>query len=429
MLTADRSQAPKIYSPQEFTYLLKDIDTDVLDNGIPLYSISDSIEPVLQLELVFEAGMWFESKNGIAQATAALLKSGTSRLNSFEINEAFEQYGASVKVSSGPDWASLSISCLTRHLSKLLPIAFELLTDTIFPQSEIDIYVQNAKQKLSVQLLKTEFLANRKIDEYVFGFSHPYGKYLFANDFDAIQQSDLLQYVKQFYTSANCKMFLAGMFGEADKKMINAYFGQKAWNTREPLAVPVFSPQPAAEKKYRISHDENSVQGSVRLSRIFPEKTHPDFVPMIMLNTLFGGYFGSRLMSNIREEKGYTYGIHSMLLNQRFHGALLISTEAGRDVCEATVSEIYKEMDILKNEPADNEELDLVKNYLLGSILGGLDGSFHIMQRWKSLILNGFTAERFYNNIEIYKSITAAELQTLAQKYFNRDDFYELIVC
>jgi predicted Zn-dependent peptidase len=221
---------------------------------------------------------------------------------------------------------------------------------------------------------------------------------------------------------------MAGMFSEEDKKLINQIFGSQAWNQQEKVQLPVYEVQPETEKKHRILHDDKSVQGSIRLARPFPQKTHPDFVPMIMLNTLFGGYFGSRLMSNIREEKGYTYGIHSMMLNQKYDGAFMISTEAGKDVCEAAVQEIYKEMNILKNELVDEEELNLVKNYLLGSILGGLDGSFHIIQRWKGLILNGFTQERFYNNIEIYKSITPAQLQLLAQKYFDESAFYELIV-
>lgn len=424
----DRKTSPTIYSPQEFNYILPPISSEQLDNGIPFYSLTDSVEPVLQLSMVFDAGLWYETKNAISQATAALLKSGTSNLSSFQINDTFEQYGASVKISTDADWSVLTVSCLTKHLSKILPLVYELLTDTQFPQSEIDIYVQNSKQKLSVQLLKSEFIANRKIDEYIFGFEHPYGKYLFATDYDAIRQEDLMAYLHKAYSSLNCKMFLAGMFTPSDKLLINQIFGSSPWNSQEIQAIPVYPLTPETEKKHRIVHDEKSVQGSIRLAAPFPPKSHPDFVPMIMLNTLFGGYFGSRLMSNIREEKGYTYGIHSMLLNQKNESGFMITTEAGKDVCELAVEEIYKEMELLKTELVDMEELNLVKNYLLGSILGGLDGSFHIIQRWKGLILNGFTEERFYNNIKLYKSITPTEIQALAQKYFDKSSFYELIV-
>ncbi len=424
----DRKTSPTIYSPQEFKYILPAISSEKLDNGIPIFSLTDSVEPVLQLSMVFDAGLWFETKNAISQATAALLKSGTSKLNSFQINDTFEQYGASVKISTDADWSTVTISCLTKHLSKILPLVYELLTDTLFPQSEIDIYVQNSKQKLSVQLLKSEFIANRKIDEYIFGFQHPYGKYLYAGDYDAIRQEDLAAHLKNTYSSKNCRMFLAGMFSQSDKDLINQYFGSSDWNSQEIQVMPSFCIEPEMVKKHRISHDEKSVQGSIRMAAPFPPKSHPDFVPMIMLNTLFGGYFGSRLMSNIREEKGYTYGIHSLLLNQKNESAFMITTEAGKDVCELAIQEIYKEMDLLKTQLVDDEELDLVKNYLLGSILGGLDGSFHIIQRWKGLILNGFTEERFYNNIAIYKSITPLQIQALAQKYFDESTFYELVV-
>jgi predicted Zn-dependent peptidase len=149
---------------------------------------------------------------------------------------------------------------------------------------------------------------------------------------------------------------------------------------------------------------------------------------MVVLNTLFGGYFGSRLMSNIREEKGYTYGIYSGLSSYTHSGEITIQTEVGRDVIEPAIKEIYHEMNVICNEPADDEELLLVKNYLLGNLLGDLDGPFSILQRWRTLILNGMTIENFNRNIGIYKNITSKELQTLAQKYLDAKDYHEIVV-
>lgn len=149
---------------------------------------------------------------------------------------------------------------------------------------------------------------------------------------------------------------------------------------------------------------------------------------VMVLNTLFGGFFGSRLMSNIREDKGYTYGIHSYVQNHIQQSAWMISTEAGKDVCEATIEEVYKEMQRLREEPVDEEELLLVRNYLMGSILGDLDGPFQIMGRWKNIILNGLDKSYFYNSIREIKTIQAEELQSLAKKYLVPGDFYELVV-
>ena len=160
----------------------------------------------------------------------------------------------------------------------------------------------------------------------------------------------------------------------------------------------------------------------------FPNRHHPDFVKAQVLNNVFGGFFGSRLMSNIREEKGYTYGIYSYLENHIQESAWVISTEAGRDVCEATITEVYKEMEELRNELVDDEELLLVRNYMMGSILGDLDGPFQIINRWKTIILNDLPTDYFYKQIHTIKTVTAAELQELANKYLQPGNFYELVV-
>ena len=184
----------------------------------------------------------------------------------------------------------------------------------------------------------------------------------------------------------------------------------------------------ATQKKYSITNDVSSVQGSIRIARPFPNRHHPDFAPTQVLNNIFGGFFGSRLMSNIREDKGYTYGIHSYLQNHVQQCAWLISTDAGKDVCLPTIEEVYKEMAILRNELVDADELSLVKNYMLGSLLGDLDGPFQIMGRWKTYILNGLTEAYFYNTIETVRAIDAEQIKALANKYLIPDDFYELVV-
>ena len=146
------------------------------------------------------------------------------------------------------------------------------------------------------------------------------------------------------------------------------------------------------------------------------------------MNNLFGGFFGSRLMRNIREDKGYTYGIHSYLQNHVQECAWMISTDAGKDVCGATIEEVYKEMTILRNELVDEAELKLVKNYMLGALLGDLDGPFQIIGRWKTYILNGLDESYFYNSIETIRSVSSEELQSLAKQYLNPEEFYELLV-
>jgi zinc protease len=210
-------------------------------------------------------------------------------------------------------------------------------------------------------------------------------------------------------------------------QQLNKIFGNLPFR-KDPGIEKTYRVSPADERKYRIINDEAGVQGAIRIGRPFVNRHHPDFPKAQVLNNIFGGFFGSRLMSNIREDKGYTYGIHSYLQNHVHDSAMMISTEAGRDVCEATIEEVYKEMNILCKEPVDKDELDLVRNYMIGSLLGDLDGPFQIIARWKSYILNNLTEDYFYKSIETVKTVSPEELQALAQQYLNPDDFYELLV-
>jgi len=423
----NRKQTPPIHDAVSFDYRLQEVQQERLPNQIPLYWLNAGTQDVVQIDWVFQAGLWQEPQTAVAQAVAALLKNGTAGKTALQLNEAIEFYGASLKVSPNNDYTIVSLHTLTRHLPGLLPVVREILTAAAFPEEELQIYKRNARQRLAVNLRQCDFVANRHIDAYLFGRQHPYGRFTEATDLDALEVQVLRKFHRDHYHAGNCRIFMAGRIDKSHVSRVEEHFGKESWGGGNAIQHE-YRIQPAAEKKYRIINDENGVQGAVRIARNFITRKHPDFSPMLVLNTLFGGYFGSRLMANIREEKGYTYGIYSQIYNYKQEGALLIATEAGKDVCEQTVQEVYKEMDLLCREPVSEEELLLVKNYLLGNLLGDLDGPFSIMQRWKNLILNDLPAEHFDRSIEIYKSITPGRLLELAQQYLNKTDYYELVV-
>lgn len=423
----DRTKAPVIQDAVDFDVKLKPYEGFQLDNHTPVYTINAGAEEVVMLELVFYAGNWYEDKNIVAATTNHLLKNGTKNKNAFAINEFFEFYGAFLSRSCFNETATITLHCLNKHLATLLPVVTELITDAIFPESELAIYQQNQKQRLSVNLKKCDFIANRLIDEYIYGFDHPYGKYTSAKDFDQLAQSDLNKFYDQYYTHGNCMVFVAGKLPKDLESMLNKELGQLPFNKVDKIIKPIEQVR-ASQKKYRITNDIDSVQAAIRIGRPFPTRHHPDFPKVQVLNNLFGGFFGSRLMSNIREEKGYTYGIHSYIQNHLHETAWLVSTEAGRDVAEATITEVYKEMALLREEKIDAEELDLVRNYMIGSLLGDLDGPFQIMARWKNYILNNLDADYFYQSLETVRTVSAEELQELAQKWLQPEDFYELLV-
>ena len=423
----NRKIAPIIKDAVEFNLQLKPCQKFTLDNGVPVYSIDAGAQEVIQVELVFYAGNWFEQQKSVAAATNYLLKNGTSTKSAFEINEVFEYYGAYCNRSCFNETAVISLSSLSKQLPAILPVVREMITDAAFSEAELDIYKQNSKQRIKVNLQKCDFVATRLIDAYVFGEAHPYGKYTNPEDLDALNSQLLKDFFNQYYLNGQCAIFVSGKLPADIETQLNKNFGDLSLKSFSNNLSTIIQ-SPAAEKKYRLQNDADGVQGAIRIARPFPNRHDPDFMKVSVLNTVFGGFFGSRLMSNIREDKGYTYGIHSYVQNHIHNSAWMISTEAGKDVCEATIEEIYKEMKLLRDDLVDEEELMLVRNYLIGTLLGDLDGPFQIMGRWKNLILNGLTGDYFYRSIETIKTISAEELRELAKKYLNPEEFYEIVV-
>ncbi|MFN5478925.1 MAG: M16 family metallopeptidase [Chitinophagaceae bacterium] len=423
----NRTIAPPIKDAVEYDIMLKRPETFSLTNGVKVYRVQAGTEEVVQIEWVFRAGNWFEKKRTIASSTNFLIKNGTSSRSAYEINEFVDFYGAYLNRTCFNETAVITLHCLSKQLEQLLPLVRELITDAIFSEQELTIYRQNMKQKLAVNLKKCDFVAGRKIDAMLFGEHHPYGVFSRTEDYDALDREELRKFYSEYYTHGYCTIFSAGILPSNSSALMERYFGDLPLNTDAKEGVQ-HAIAPQSDKQLELINDPDGVQGAIRIARPFITRHHPDFPKVQVLNALFGGFFGSRLMTNIREDKGYTYGIYSYFQNHIHAGAWMISTEAGRDVCRATIDEVYKEMRELREGDIDADELMLVKNYLIGTLLGDLDGPFQIIGRWKNLILNGLDDQFFYHSVATIKSIGAEELKELANKYLHPEEFYELVV-
>jgi zinc protease len=424
-----RTTPPPIKDPVDFDVKLPGCEKLVLRNGIEVYALNMGTEDTLMVNWTFHAGNNYENKNLVAVATNHMLKNGTSRLSAFQVNEHFEYYGAYLSRHSNHETADVVLHCLSRHADELLPVVAEIISDSQFPQKELGIFIQNSKQKLQVSLQKCEFVASRLIDAQLFGEHHPYGRYSSSTDYESLQRDDLTGFFDEHYKNGRCVIFVAGKLPPGLFELLEKEFGGL------PLRAPTAGYtsvshllDPSVQKKQLLINDAQGVQAAIRIARPFPTRQHPDFQKAMVLNNIYGGFFGSRLMTNIREDKGYTYGIYSYLMNFIQESGWLISTEAGRDVSNATITEIYSEMEDLREEPIDEEELKMTRNYMIGTILGELDGPFQVLARWKNLVLNGLTEDYFYNAIETIRKISAEELQETAKKYLVPDEFYELVV-
>ncbi|MEM1123554.1 MAG: pitrilysin family protein, partial [Bacteroidota bacterium] len=297
-----------------------------LSNGIRVHLINMGTQEVCKLQLVFNAGRPYEKKKLIAKSTARLLKEGTSNYTSADIAEQIDFYGATLTTPTNLDHANLVFYSLTKHFERLMPLVAELLLAPNFPQVELDTYLENSKRRLKVDLTKNDIVAYRKVTEYIFGKSHPYGYNSTTRTFNNIKRADLIQHFKKHYHARNCQIFISGKITDKIIGLLDQYLGQLPVGRKSRL--PKFKLTTELPEKKHIDLP-NSMQTAIRIGKRIIGRQHPDFAGFTVLNTILGGYFGSRLMMNIREDKGYTYNIYSTQDTMLHDACFYVSAEVG----------------------------------------------------------------------------------------------------
>jgi zinc protease len=420
----DRKIAPEVKQVAEVKMI--QAEKSLLDNALPLYTINAGSQDLVKIEWLFDAGSKFESQKLSAQTANSLLKEGTTKFKSAEIAEQIDYYGAFLETECNKDKAHITLYSLNKHLSNVLPILEDILKNAVFPEHEFSVYKQNAKQKLVVNNQKVDVLARNHFNELIFGKQHPYGSITLAEHYDKLDLQSVKDFYARFYSAANCKIVVSGMVKESTKKLINAHFG-KEWKG-EPVKTTISADFEKVDKKENLINKEDAVQSAIRIGRLLFNKTHPDYFGMQVLNTVLGGYFGSRLMNNIREDKGYTYGIGSAIASLQQGGYFFIATEVGVDVCAAAINEIYSELKQLRDEEVSSEELDLVRNYMLGTFVRSIDGPFSLSEKFNSILEYNLDYSFYDKYLQTIRTISPAQIQELAKKYLKQEDLVELVV-
>ncbi len=396
-----------------------------LDNGIPVYEVNLGTQDVVKIEVQFDAGRFREKKQGVAHISASLRKEGTNSFSSAEIAEQTDFYGGTLQLPSNVDRASTTLFSLHKHLDNLLPLFAEVIFHPVYPQDEIDLSINNRCRGLQVDLTKPEVVAFREMTEALYGNIHPYGYNSVEETYRSISREDLLEHYNRNYTTDNCKIFISGKITDAVRKGINRHLGQISRKGNGKSLEAIITPK---EEQQLFFPKEQSLQSAIRIGRRLFHRKHPDFAGFFVLNCIFGGFFGSRLMTNIREDKGFTYNIFSTFDMLAHDGYFYIGTEVAKEVVEPAKREIYHEMDRLIKEPVPGEELQMVQNYLLGNMLTSLDGPFNVIELVKTLVNNNLEEGYVEGIVDTIKTIHPAMLQELAGKYLTRDDMYEIVV-
>ena len=425
MVILDRTVAPEMRQIENFSIGVP--ACHVMHNGIPLHIIQAGDEDVVRFDLLIKGGQWEQTAPLQAMFTNRMLREGTRTLSSARIAERLDYYGAWLDLSSSVNYGFVTLYSLNKYFPQTLEILASMVKEPAFPEKELSVIAESNKQQFLVNAERVEVITRKQLNRSLFGLSHPLGKYAQAKDYDCIHSGMLRDFYRKYYRSNNSSAYVSGKVTSEIIRCIERFFGDEAWgDMKESSQHIAYMPEPDGRKRVFIERP-GAMQSSLKIGGFTINRLHPDYHKLRVLVTLLGGYFGSRLMSNIREEKGYTYGIGANLVCYPDKGMLIISTEAANEYINQIIKEVYKEIDILSSEKVPDEELNMVKNYMLGDMCRSYEGAFSLSDAWIFIETAGLKDCFFEESLDAIRSVTASDLQALAQKYLRKEHLIEII--
>ena len=392
-------------------------------NGVKIYILNSDDFEVVRFSFIFRAGTSMQHKPFTASATVNMLSEGSHTKSAQEIAEMLDFYGSNFDANIDRDYAYLSFVSLSKFFDKTAEVARDIILYPAFNNKELQIYCSKRKQGLTIERQKIEVQSRELFGKALFGEEHPYGKASSEEEYDNVKREDLAALYNELYTANNCFVVCSGRVTESVLSTIEDIASKLPQGESRTISFP------EPKTTHRIFKEDNAaLLPSIRIGRLLFERRHPDFVGMQVVATALGGYFGSRLMQNLREEHGYTYGVMAAMVNFECEGYLAIATQVAKEHRDDALREIHFEIERLRNELMDEEELQMVKNMMIGEILRILDGPFGIADVTIENIMCGFDNSATEESVATILAITPEEIQRLAQKYLKSEDLVEVVV-
>lgn len=419
----DRSIAPPFIIPEEisFTQPIK----RTLPNGVHLYFIPTPHLGVVRIEVNAESlkGELGIKKKLTSFFTLHMVLEGIKTKTASELDDFFDFYASEVEIISSFEHQGLALLTTKKHFLQVLPVFRELLTEAIFPEKELLKRKSQKALNLNIQFEKNAVRASHLIRQQLFSSDHPYGMITEEADVEVIERADLIHYYKN-YLWVNPEVFVTGDLSEEDLNVIERVLGDLPVKTYD-STPPLFANIP---KEILLENRENAIQSSIRLGSHLIHKSHPDYHALAVFNTFFGGYFGSRLIKNIREDKGHTYGIFSSIGGLKNSDYLIIAADVKKEFRMEVIDEINHELQRLQQEKISIDELETVRNYLIGNLLSTFSSPFELINRFKSIHQAGLDLCFYEQRLEFLKNFQAEEIQAAGQKWLKQDQLLTAIV-
>lgn len=422
-------KAPQIKDAINYNLTLPAYDRHVLSNGVEVYIINCGSVDAMRVNWIFNAGVRWQKKKGVAYAANSLLLSGTAGREAADISEFFEFYGAGIDLDLSDTVAFITLECLTRHSKDLLPGVAEIICNSTYPDAELQILKDDALQVLTERNNDKNAVADLLLQKVLYGQMHPFAMEPTPEDYLALNRQDLLSFHQDKYAYGECFITVSGKLPVDLVDQLEDIFGTLPLNKFSFDQEYLFPPlRPSEDRIHHKAIDRDKAQTSIRVGKSIALKRKEDYGKLKVLSFILGGYPGSRLYNNIREDKGYVYSIECNLVERGLYTQLTISADTDEENSLNAVNEIRKELGRLSKKVIKGTDLRTAKNLLIGSLLDGLQNAFNVASFWEYSLLKGYDDNYFYQLIDIIKNVTADELLKFAQEYLSAEDFYVVTV-
>ena len=413
----DRTTPPEVRPFGKLT--IPDEEITTLSNGLTLHTLSGGDQDVMRLNLIIDGGVSECGNQCIASFAAELLREGNSTLDSEQIADLVDYNGAWFNSSASSHFTTLQISGLMSRLDVLAPVVVDCLVNPSFPENAFRIIRSKGASRQRLNLSRVSFLANADNRRLIAGPAHPESRVPTPEDIEKIEIDSLIRYHKRILNAAHTHAYLCGRLTPADVDRLCHHLEKIPASDRpSPIDIVPYASLPPCTSEVDKA---DSLQSAVVMSLPAVPRNHPDYNALRMTVTALGGYFGSRLMMNIREDKGYTYGISAALMGSRDGSSITISAQCDNRYTKALIDEVKIELERMVSQPLSPDELNRLKFNVSSDLASTLDSPMTMMDYYELRRTVGIPDDYFYARQKTLASITPEIVCEMAARYLRPD--------
>ncbi|MBC8146310.1 MAG: insulinase family protein [bacterium] len=423
----DRSHPPLPGPPSEHAFPA--FSEQRLSNGVAVYLVENHAQPYVSLTLTLRSGSSYDGDiAGLASFVGGILLSGAGTRNAEELAEAIDFLGATIDVSAGRDDITIKLGVLTRYLPEALDFFADLVLRPTFPSNEIARERRHSIASLKQAQSDPAYLASVQFRREAYG-SSPYGTEVdgTAESIARIRRKHCVDFHRTHFTSANSFIVAAG---DVDEEVLLALLEERfgTWSGDRPAPVVWHDPETGATPRVVIVDRHDAMQSAIRVGAVAISRTHPDFIPLVTLHTLFGGYFNSRINQNLRERNAFTYGAGSSVEALAMPGSVSVRASVGIEVTGAAVREVFNELRTIASELISLEELEMVTNYILGLQSLQIETPGQVAGFVRTVALYDLPHDYYERFPDAIRAVTRERILEVAKRYMDPNTMIVVVV-